>query len=121
MRRIPLTALALWLVAAPGLADKEPAKGKPPEKPAPAAPKPIPTADSCTHVLGVVRQEAFGYTHVVTLHNGCEKAVSCQLWSSVDPEPRLSVTAAPGEMTEVITRRGSPAREVTGFRKCTFL
>jgi hypothetical protein len=113
MRRIPLTALALWLVAVPGLADKAPAK--------PAAPPPTPTADSCTHVRGSVRQEAFGYTHVVSLHNGCEKPVSCQLWSSVDPEPRATVTVAPGEMTEVITRRGSPAREVTGFRKCSFL
>ena len=120
MRRIPLTALVLWLVAAPGLADKAPTKAPPPAKPDPAAPKPVPTADSCTHVRGIVRQEAFGYTHVVTLHNGCQKAVSCQLWSSVDPDPRYTVNAAPGEMAEVITRRGSPAREVTGFRKCTF-
>lgn len=115
MRRIPLTALVLWLVAVPGLADK------PKEKPAPVPVTPVPNPDACTHVRGIVRQEAFGYTHVVTLHNGCDKTVSCQLWSDVDPEPRVSVTLSPGEMTEVITRRGSPAREVTGFRKCSFL
>ena len=27
---------------------------------------------------------------------------------------------APGQTAEVITRRGSPAREVRGFRKCSF-
>src|SRR5262245_29944323 len=113
MRRSSLAALALWLIANSGQAeDKRP-------KPAPAPP-PAPTADACTHVRGSVRQEAFGYTHVVMVHNGCAKPVSCQVWSSVDPDERVSVNLAPNEATEVITRRGSPAYAVTGLKKCSF-
>jgi hypothetical protein len=71
-------------------------------------------------VRGTVRQEAYGYTHVVQVHNGCPKPVACEVWSSVDPDQRVSVSLAPGEATEVITRRGSPARELTGLKKCSF-
>ncbi|HVZ34852.1 MAG TPA: hypothetical protein VG963_20635, partial [Polyangiaceae bacterium] len=66
------------------------------------------------------RYIGMGYTHFVTLRNGCAKAVECELWTDVDPEPRMTVHVAPGDSAEVVTRRGSPAREVTAFKSCRF-
>ena len=104
-------------------ADKKPGSQKKPDrKPAaPAAPAGnIPAADTCTEVQGTARYEGYGYTHVVSLKNNCEKPVSCALWTDVDPEPRTTVNVAPGESAEITTRKGSPAREVTGLKSCTY-
>lgn len=89
------------------------------KRPPPVTQQP-PPADSCAVARGSVRMEAYGYTHVVTLENGCTKSVECALWTNVDPEPRKGVRAAPGERIEIITRRGSPAREVTALKSCQY-
>lgn len=89
------------------------------KRPPPVAQQP-PPADSCAVARGTVRMEAYGYTHLVTLENGCTKAVECALWTNVDPEPRQVVQTAPGERVEIITRRGSPAREVTALKSCKY-
>ena len=86
----------------------------------PPAPVAGPAANVCADARGSVRQEAYGYTHVVTLKNGCAKQVECALWTDVDPEPRTTVSAAPGQAVEIITRRGSPAREVSAHKSCRF-
>jgi hypothetical protein len=91
-----------------------PAQVKPAPKPAPKGP------GVCASVKGSVRSEAFGYKHVVTLFNGCDKPVECQVWTDVDPTPRQQLSAAPGETVEVITRIGSPAFEVTAHSECKF-
>ena len=96
-----------------------PTQAQPPAKPAPkpAAPK---GPGACASVKGSVRAEAFGYKHVVTLFNGCDKPVECEVWTDVDPTPRQLLYAASGESVEVITRIGSPAFEVTAHSECKF-
>src|SRR3954466_4828896 len=66
--------------------------------PVKAAPK---TPGACALVTGSVRSEGIGYKHIVTLHNTCDKPVECQVWTDVDPEPRSSLRAGPGESVEV--------------------
>ena len=111
MRRTSLSVLTLLLLASGARA-----ADKPPKAPASAAV----SADTCTEVRGSTRAEAYGYTHVVSLRNRCERAVSCELWSDVDPQPRVRVDVKGGATVEVITRRGSPARELVGHKKCSF-
>ena len=85
----------------------------------PAAPK-KPDANECAQVTASVRAEAYGYTHIVTLKNACDKPVSCEVWTDVDPSPRKLLKAAPGESDFVVTRRGSPARAVEASKDCRF-
>jgi hypothetical protein len=75
---------------------------------------------TCAQVTGSTRQEAYGYTHVVTLKNGCDKGVICEVWTDVDPEPKSTLRAMPGETDSVVTRRGSPAREVSAQSSCRY-
>jgi hypothetical protein len=106
---------------APGARAQEPAPGKP-SKPAPnkpAAPA-VKTPGNCAQVTAGTRMEPFGFTHVVTLRNGCDKPVSCEVWTDVDPTPRQTLNAAPGESVDVVTRIGSPASAVTAFKECRF-
>ena len=89
-------------------------------KPAPTRPAPK-TPALCAVVTASVRSEAFGYKHVVTLRNGCDRPVECQVWTDVDPEPRTAMRAAPGETSEIVTRIGSPASAVSASKECRFL
>lgn len=107
MQKLHLVAL-VCLLAAPARAHA------PPEEP------PKPDADSCAEVTAGVRLEAYGYTHVVTLKNGCDRGVICQVWTDVDKAPKRELRAAPGERDAVITRRGSPARAVSASKECRF-
>ena len=120
MRRFPLAAVlvlsALSSFVAPlhsEARDKD--KGKPKDPPAPV----VVSADDCAQVKGSARYIGYGYTHVVTLKNTCNKAVACAVWTDVDPD-RTTVQADAGQTAEVVTRRGSPSREVTAFKSCTF-
>jgi hypothetical protein len=108
---VPL-ALALCTSAAVALAADK--------KPPPTAVVKPPAADSCAEAHGSVRLEPYGYTHVATLKNNCMRPVECAVWTNVDPEPRTTVRAQPGESVDVITRRGSPAREVSAMKSCTY-
>lgn len=89
--------------------DKSPA-------PAPA----VQSANECARVQASARYVGYGYTHVVTLKNTCAQTVECALWTDVDPEPRTTVQVDAGQTAEVVTRRGSPSREVTAFKACSF-
>jgi len=74
----------------------------------------------CAKVTASARLQAYGYAHVVTLNNTCQRAVSCEVWTDVDPQPHLTVQAKPGQSAEVITRNGSPSREVRADKLCHF-
>ena len=111
MRRTSLSVLTLLLASGAQAADK------PPKAPPVGV---AGSAETCAEVGASTRAEAYGYTHVVSLRNGCPKAVRCELWSDVDPEPRMRVEVEAGATAEVITRRGSPARELVGYKKCSF-
>jgi hypothetical protein len=118
---LALFSALLVVPAAPSRAEPDASVPSKPGKPAPVPVKPlVKTAASCTTVSGGVRAEAFGYKHVVTLQNGCDKPVECQVWTDVDPTPRQLLRAAVGETVEVVTRIGSPASVVTAHKECAF-
>ena len=77
-------------------------------------------AADCASVTASTRLEAYGYTHVVTLNNRCSAAVSCEVWTNVDPTPHVSLHAAAGQSVETVTRRGSPSRDVQASKQCAF-
>jgi hypothetical protein len=82
----------------------------------------VPLADGvgeCASVTASVRY-ASGYTHVVTLANHCPRAVSCEVWTNVDPTPHVTLRAKPGETAEAVTRIGSPSRDVHADKACHF-
>jgi hypothetical protein len=81
-----------------------------------------PTRDvtTCAKVTAHARPEAYGYTHVVELRNDCARPVTCEVWTDVDPEPKSTLTAMPGETDSVVTRRGSPASEVNAQSRCRY-
>jgi len=112
MLRSSLSVLTLLLLCSGARAADRPPKSPP-------ASSSAPSPDTCTEVRGSARAQGFGYTHVVSLRNGCPTAVSCELWSDVDPD-RVRVEVAAGATAEIVTRRGSPAREVVGYKKCSF-
>lgn len=106
-------------VSAQSFPPPKPAPVKPvPNKPPQAAPAKGPGA--CALVTAGTRMEAYGFTHVVTLKNGCDKPVACEVWTDVDPTPRHVLSAAPGESADVVTRIGSPASAVSAFKECRF-
>ena len=72
----------------------------------------------CYAVGGQARYGALGYKHVVTVRNRCSVTLKCQVWTDVDPKPRLSLTVGPGETGEQICRVGSPARSFKAFGEC---
>jgi len=74
----------------------------------------------CAQVSASARFKAIGYTHVVTLNNACQRAVSCEVWTDVDPTPHHVLEAKPGKSAEVIVRNGSPASEVHAGKSCRF-
>lgn len=76
--------------------------------------------ERCTEVRASTRTEAYGYTHVVTVHNRCNKPVICDVWTDVDPTPKVSLRVPPSESAETVTRRGSPAREVSAGSQCRY-
>jgi len=99
---------------------------QPAQKPQPApAPEERPIKDktpaNCTQVSASVISEAYGYKHVVSLRNGCERAVECQVWTDVDPTPRNVLRAQKGETVEIITRIGSPASDFKALKECKYM
>ncbi len=74
----------------------------------------------CASVTASALFKGDGYRHVVTLSNSCPRAVSCEVWTDVDPLPHVMLQAKPGASAEVITRNGSPAREVHAGKLCHF-
>jgi hypothetical protein len=86
----------------------------------PVAADPAPGPLDCASVTASARLQALGYAHVVTLANHCSRAVSCEVWTDVDPSPHYTLTAKSGESAEAITRAGSPSRAVQAGKSCRF-
>lgn len=72
----------------------------------------------CASVSASARPQAYGYAHVVTLVNHCARAVTCEVWTDVDPSPHYTLTAKAGQSSEIITRAGSPSRAVQAGKSC---
>jgi hypothetical protein len=74
----------------------------------------------CASVTASARFQGYGYSHIVTLNNTCQRAVSCEVWTDVDPTPHHVLEAKPGKTAEVAVRSGSPASEVRAAKLCHF-
>jgi hypothetical protein len=77
-------------------------------------------ATDCASVTARASYRGSGYAHLVTLTNHCQSAVTCEVWTNVDPSPRVSLHAKPGETVETITRIGSPSSDVQAGKQCRF-
>ena len=73
---------------------------------------------NCYNVYGEARYGALAYKHVVIVANRCDFALQCEVWTDVDPEPRLSLSVGPKGTGEVIARSNSPARSFKAFGEC---
>jgi hypothetical protein len=81
---------------------------------------PLPARDDpavCVARQTEARYGALGYDHLVSLANGCTRAVECQVSTNVAPTP-ISRVLAPRESALVLTFRGSPARSFTARIDC---
>jgi hypothetical protein len=76
-----------------------------------------PTAP-CVHVRAEARYRNYGYDHVVRLLNRCERRMSCDVATDVNPTA-IRVNIAANEQRDVLTFRGSPAREFAPVVACS--
>jgi len=78
------------------------------------------TSVACVSSWGESRYRNMGYDHIVHLRNGCQKTVLCRVTTNVNPDT-VEGTLAPGEERELLTFRGSPAREFVPKVDCRLL
>ena len=78
------------------------------------------SAEHCTSITPTSVYSGLGYNHVVKVVNSCEKTVTCEVWTDVDPDPKHTLSVAAGAEGSVVTRRGSPAQSFRAAGKCHF-
>jgi hypothetical protein len=71
----------------------------------------------CVEFWPEARYRNYGYDHLVHLWNRCSVRATCDVASDVNPTP-TRVELRPREAIEVLTFRGSPAREFTPKVQC---
>lgn len=69
------------------------------------------------NVTTEARYRNYGYDHMVRLESACTEVQACQVSTDVNPTVRR-VTVAPRATMEVLTFRGSPAREFRATVTC---
>jgi hypothetical protein len=74
---------------------------------------------ACVKFWGQPIPSGPGYNHVVTIENGCERAVACVVSTDVAPDP-IQATVESKKRVELTTFRGSPARVFTPRVKCSY-
>lgn len=62
----------------------------------------------CVEVTKSAPWVSYGHNHMVRIHNGCERAVRCEVSTDATPQP-TNVEIAPDTTRELLTRRGSPS------------
>ncbi len=73
---------------------------------------------NCYSVHGEARYGALAYKHVVIVTNRCEVDLQCEVWTDVDPSPRVPLSVGPKGTAEAIVRAVSPARAFKAFGEC---
>jgi hypothetical protein len=76
-----------------------------------------PSLPACITYWPEVRYRNYGYDHIVHLANGCPAQAICSVSTDVNPNP-IQVTVPSHEEIEVLSVRGSPAREFTPRVEC---
>lgn len=64
--------------------------------------------DDCVVAVATPIYQGVGWSHFVDVADECDLAVTCEVGTTVDPEPTYTVHLAPGETIRVRTRYGSP-------------
>ncbi len=108
-RATPLAALALALglgLGACGRTAPSVAKARDPGAPLP-----------CVYFWPEARARGYGYDHIVHVQNGCSRPAVCDVSTNLNPGP-IRVRVEPREHREVLTFRGSPAREFVPTVRC---
>jgi hypothetical protein len=77
-------------------------------------------APPCIRHWPEVRYRKYGYDHIVHINNACRVKATCVVSSDVSRE-WIQVVVPAGEQIEVVTKRGSLAREFTPRIECRFL
>jgi len=72
---------------------------------------------ACIEVSSEARYRGVGYDHIVRIDNHCDTTAVCDVSTNVNPEP-IHVTVPSKQAAEVLTFRGSPAREFTASTQC---
>ncbi|MBC7172370.1 MAG: hypothetical protein H5U40_08095 [Polyangiaceae bacterium] len=75
-------------------------------------------APACVTVRAEPVLGAYGTNHVVVVINRCDVAVTCEVATDVDPEPRYRLRVAPGTEASVATRAESPASAFRPIYTC---
>ncbi|MGB5697745.1 MAG: hypothetical protein WBM46_18985 [Polyangiales bacterium] len=73
---------------------------------------------NCYSVNGEARYGALAYKHVVIVTNRCDITLQCEVWTDVDPSPKLPLTVGPNSSGEVLVRAVSPSRNFKAFGEC---
>jgi hypothetical protein len=72
---------------------------------------------ACVQVRAEARPKAVGYDHWVFINNQCDSTAACDISTNISPAT-LTVTVQAGQVSEVLTFRGSPARTFTPYVTC---
>jgi len=75
---------------------------------------------TCVDFWPEARFRNYAYDHLVHLLSRCDVRALCAVSSDVNPRP-VDVAVLPNEHVEVLTFRGSPAREFSPRVKCRFV
>jgi hypothetical protein len=74
-------------------------------------------SSACWTVTTAAPYRGFGYDHIVTIANTCEKPIDCTARTNVNPEPTNARVPAHASV-DVVTFRGSPSREFKADVQC---
>lgn len=75
------------------------------------------TNTTCHSVSGEARYLAYGYNHVVTVTNTCDRPLRCLVWTNVDADKK-ELVVAPKSTGESVVRVGSPAQAFAAQGVC---
>ena len=76
-----------------------------------------PDTPACVAWHTQVRYANYGYDHWVVIHNGCQREAACAVTTDVNPQA-IHVGVPVNKTREVLTYRGSPAREFRARVRC---
>jgi len=74
----------------------------------------------CVVVRATARYAAAGYNHTASTENACARAVRCELWTDVDPEPEHVIELEPRASEETVFRLDSPAYAFVVHYRCRY-
>jgi hypothetical protein len=75
---------------------------------------------TCVQVSSQAVYRNYGYDHIVSIANGCDETVSCDVFTSANPEHQ-KVDVPRNQRADVLTFRGSPSRAFVAHVDCALV